>query len=228
MTHTSQTPLYSATARIIPPLDAKRETLGVLVTIELIVVLMAIRFFMVSGVEDSLYMMPYQRLDTMLTGTQRSLYQTLLTSVSDIEFLRNQQGQWPEVARLKQEDAPPFAPAFLPSALQAYNWSMHDQNTWVDYIGTNPEDPEVHSFILRVIDLHAEYHPHPHPGEDYDPNQKLAAQLWIYPESTRSYPGELLTEANWWWVVSPDDPSLKLPVINREPLSQESNPGENQ
>ena len=225
MAKISPPPSLSIDARIVAPLDAKRETVGVLIAIEMIVVLMVIRFVMVSGGEHLQYLQPYQRLDTILTDTQRSLYQTLLSSVSDIEFLRDQQGRWPEVALLKMEDVPPFAPAFLPSALQEYTWSKHDGGTWVDYLGNNPQDPEVHSFILRVIDLHADYHPHPHPGQDYDPNQRLAAQLWIYPEPTRSYPGERLTEANWWWVMSPDDPTLILPLRDRTPNTQENNTG---
>ena len=228
MAKTSPNPSLSVDARIVAPLDAKRETIGVLVAIELIVLLMIVRFVLVSGGEQLQYLFPYQRLDTILIGTQRSLYQTLISSVAEIEFLRDQQGQWPGVEELKMEDVPPFAPAFLPSALQAYNWSRYDGGTWVDYLGNNPEDPEAHSFILRVIDLHAEYHPHPHPGKDYDPNQKLAAQLWVYPEPTRSYPGEYLTEANWWWVMSPDDPALTLPLRDRTPETQENKAGANQ
>ncbi len=199
-----------------------------MIAIEIIVLLMVFRFYMVSGDEDLQFLYPHQRLDTILTGTQRSLYQTLISSVSDIEFLRDQQGQWPGVELLKMEDIPPFAPAFLPSALQAYNWSSYDGGTWVDYLGHNQADSEAHSFILRVIDLHADYHPHPHPGQDYDPNQKLAAQLWVYPEPTRSYPGEYVIEANWWWVMSPDDPSLAVPVRDRTPEKQENKAGANQ
>ena len=228
MAKTSANPSLSVDTRIVAPLDAKRETIGVLVAVELIVILMIVRFVMVSGGDHLQYLFPYQRLDTILTGTQRSLYQTLLSSVSEVEYLRDQQGQWPGVEQLQTEDVPPFAPAFLPSALQDYNWSSYDGGTWVDYLGHNPVDSEAHSFILRVIDLHADYHPHPHPGRDYDPNQKLAVQLWVYPEPARSYPGEYLTEAGWWWVMSPDDPSLLLPLIDRTPQAQENNPGENQ
>lgn len=228
MAKTSPNPSLSVDARIVAPLDAKRETIGVLIAIEMIVLLMVVRFYMVSGGEQVQYLRPYQRLDTILIGTQRSLYQTLISSVADIEFLRDQQGQWPGIELLQREDVPPFAPAFLPSALQEYNWSMYDGGTWVDYLGNNPEDSEAHSFILRVIDLHSDYHPHPHPGQDYDPNQKLAVQLWVYPEPTRPYPGEYVTEANWWWVMSPDDPSLILPVRDRTPETQENNAGANQ
>ena len=208
-------------------MDAKRETMGVLVAIELIVVLMAIRFFLISGTETPQYIMPYQRLNTILMGTQRTLYQTLLSSVTEIEFLRNREGQWPEEVLLKKEDVPPFAGAFLPKELQDFEWLSHSSETWVDYIGNNPEDPEAHSFILRVIDLHADYHPHPHPGLDYDPNMKLAVQVWIYPEPNRSYPGERLPDANWWWVVDPDDPILKLPQRDLTPEPKGNNAGAN-
>ncbi len=228
MANTLQTSSHSIKESIVPPLDAKRETVGLLLAIEFIVVLMALRFFLISGTEAPQYIMPYQRLDTILTGTQRTLYQTLLSSVSDIEFLRNREGQWPEEDLLNIEDVPPFAGAFLPKELQDYNWLSYGGETWVDYIGNNPGDPEALSFILRVIDLHADYHPHPHPGLDYDPNQKVAVQVWIYPEPTRLYPGERLPEANWWWVVSPNDPILKLPQRNLKPVPKGINTGANQ
>lgn len=228
MADTIQTSSHAIKEIIVPPLDAKRETVGVLLAIELIVLLMALRFFLISGSEVPQYIRPYQRLDTMLTGTQRTLYQTLLSSVSEIEFLRNREGKWPEVALLEMEDVPPFAVAFLPKELQDYTWVGHDGETWVDYIGNNPADPTAYSFILRVIDLHADYHPHPHPGLDYDPNQKVAVQVWIYPDSTRSYPGERLTEAGWWWVVSPDDPSLKVALRDLKPFPKANNAREKQ
>ena len=228
MVDTVQTSSHAINEIIVPPLDAKRETVGVLLAIELIVLLMALRFFLISGSEAPQYIRPYQRLDTMLTGTQRTLYQTLLSSVPEIEFLRNREGKWPEVALLEMEDVPPFADAFLPKELQDYTWVGYDGETWVDYIGNNPAEPRAHAFILRVIDLHADYHPHPHPGRDYDPNQKVAVQVWIYPESTRPYPGERLTEASWWWVVSPDDPSLKIPLRDRTPSPKVNNARANQ
>ena len=228
MEDTTQPSTHSIKERIVSPLNATRETMGVLLTIELIVLLMALRFFLISGSEAPQYMRSYQRPDTILSGTQRTLYQTLLSSVSEIEFLRDREGQWPKEELLEVEDIPPFAGAFLPKELQDYTWFGYDGETWVDYIGNNPEDPKAHSFILRVIDLHADYHPHPHPGLDYDPNQKVAVQVWIYPESTRHYPGERLPEANWWWVVSPDDPLLKLPTRNLAPSPKVNKMGENQ
>ncbi len=228
MTDTLQTSSGAIKERIVPPLNAKRETIGVLLAIQYIVVLMAFRFFLISGTEATQYIMPYQRLDTILTGTQRTLYQTLVSSVSEVEFLRNREGQWPEEELLKIEDVPPFAGAFLPKELQDYNWFSHGGETWVDYIGNNPEDSESYSFILRVIDLHADYHPHPHPGLDYDPNQRVAVQVWIYPEPNRPYPGERLPEANWWWVVSPDDPILKLPQRDLTPVPKGNSVGAKQ
>jgi hypothetical protein len=228
MADTVQTSSHTIKEIIVSPLDAKRETVGVLLTIELIVLLMALRFFLISSIEAPQYMKPYQRLVTMLTGTQRTLYQTLLSSVSEIEFLRNREGKWPAEALLKMEDLPPFAVAYLPKDLEEYTWVSYDRETWVDYIGNNPVDPKAHSFILRVIDLHADYHPHPRPGRDYDPDQKLAVQVWIYPESTRPYPGERLTEAGWWWVVSPDDPMLKVPRRDLKPFPKANNARTNQ
>jgi len=223
-----QTTSHSIKEVIVPPLDSKRETVGVLLVIELVVLLMALRFYFIAGNEAPQYIKPYQRLDTILVGTQRTLYNTLISSVSEIELLRNREDNWPKESLLEMEGIPPFADAFLPKELQDYNWVCYDGETWVDYIGNSPTNPEAYSFILRVINLHADYHPHPHPGRDYDPNQRLAVQVWIYPEPTRTYPGERLSEDSWWWVVSPDDPSLKVPLRDSASFKKVNNAGENQ
>ena len=59
-----------------------------------------------------------------------------------------------------------------------------------------------------MIDLHAGYHPHPHPGVDYDPEMLVAVLVWYFPEAGRPYPGERLPESGWLWLLRPDDPLL--------------------
>ncbi len=196
---------------LVPPLRARGETIGLIGTITAIVLLMALRFAIFTGQEDKLYLRPYQRLDSILQGPQRTLYQSLLAVVPDVLDIRDQEGQWPEAELLEMENLPPFDNKFLPQDLRTYEWTGYDKGSWIDYCGQNPTGEHPVTFLLRIIDIHARYHPHPHPGVDYDPNQPVAVQVWIYPEPNRPYPGERLPEAGWWWVVRPDDPFLKEP-----------------
>ncbi len=194
---------------IVEPLASRRETFYVLVALAVILLLMFVRFSFMGDEEAAQFIRTYQRLDNILTMPQRTVYQSLLTAVDEVVVLRDEEGQWPEAELLEMENLPPFDNTFLPAGLKGYIWTGHDGSSWVDYLGQDPDDKGGVSFILRLIDLHAEYHPHPHPGIDYDPNQKVAVQVWMFPEPARPYPGERLPEAGWWWVVGPNDPSLQ-------------------
>lgn len=210
---------------VVAPLEARRETMAVMATIVVIVLIMALRFVLVPGKKVRIEMKSYQRLDFVLKDQQPILYRSLLSVVDEVVGLREQEGQWPEVELLEKESVPPFAKVFLPVPLKAYNWSRHGGESWVDYFGEyTGEDKQINSrhkvitFLLRIIDLHAdEHHPHPHPGVDYDPNMRYAGQVWIY-RGNRPYPGERLPETGWKWIISPSDPSLgENPVISETP-----------
>lgn len=199
---------------VIEPLEARREAIALLGAIVVIVLLMALRFSLVTGTKVHQRLRPYQRLDTVLKGQQPVVYRSLLSVVDEVIDLRDQEGQWPAVELLRREHVPPFDKSFLPVALKSYVWSRHGGDSWVDYFGQNPrradQTSSAHepvSFLLRIIDLHTKYHPHPHPGIDYDPNMRFAAQVWIYP-AKRPYPGERPVEFGWKWVVGRSDRSL--------------------
>lgn len=202
---------------IVPPLEARRETIGLLLALAVLVALMTLRFVLLSGESEQQFMKPYHRLDNILQGGQRTLYQAMIAAVPEIVDLRNREGQWPEVELLEMEEVPPFAPQFLPATLQGVVWSSFDGGSWIDYVAQDPSGGETITLLLRVIDLHAEYHPHPHPGIDYDPNEQVAIQVWMFPEANRAYPGERLPEAGWFWVVRPDDPVLTKPQTVQTP-----------
>jgi hypothetical protein len=193
--------------------------MALLGAIAVVVLLMALRFSLVSGKNVQQHLRSYQRRDTVLQGQQPVLYRSLLSVVEELIGLRDQKGEWPDVQFLQTEHIPPFDKNFLPVALKSYAWSRHEGGSWVDYFGQNPggnsqnSGPhEAASFLLRIIDVHTEYHPHPHPGIDYDPNMQFVAQVWFYP-GKRTYPGERLRELGWKWVVGPSDRSL---VANQE------------
>lgn len=199
---------------VVAPLDARREAIALLAVIAVIVLLMALRFSLVNSTNVKQRLRPYQRFDTVLEGQQPVLYRSLLSVVEEVVDLRDQEGEWPDVAFLEREHVPPFDKSFLPVALKTYVWSRHGHGSWVDYFGQNPrredESSSAHervSFLLRIIDLHTDSHPHPHPGTDYDPNMRFAVQVWLYPDK-RNYPGERLVEFGWKWIVGSSDPSL--------------------
>ena len=201
---------------LVAPMDARRETVWLLLAIGVIVLFMFLRFFMFAGKSEEKYLRSYQRLDNILTtNDQRIIYQSLLSCVREVEIIRDQEGVWPEAELLQMEQIPPFDIQFLPKSLKDYTWSSYDGGSWVDYVGQNQIGNASVTFLLRLIDLHAEYHPHPHPGIDYDPTMQVAVQVWIYPESNRPYPGERLPEAGWFWVVRPNDRTLKKPADKR-------------
>ncbi len=204
---------------LVPPAKGKGETIGLLLVFAVIFALMSLRFWAVSSEQQNLYLRPYQRLDKILTKTQPLIYQSLISSVEEIVYLRDEEGQWPEAELLEMENIPPFDEKFLPKNARGALWEGFDGGTWIDYIGQNQSSGEKITFLLRLIDLHTDYHPNPHPGTDYDPNRRVAAQVWIYPEAGRYYPGERLAEGGWFWVVRENDPSLQKPADQRSDKS---------
>ena len=193
--------------------------MGVLAALAMIAIVLAIRAMLVTAPDTERLLMPYQRLDSDLSIHEQTLYRTLLAAEYDIADLRGRSGFWPDTAALADAFVPPFDATLVPPALQRYRWTAHDGGSWVDYVGRWAEaDEETQAFLLRLIDLHAGYHPHPHPGVDYDPEQLVAVQVWSHPDAT-TYPGERLPEAGWSWVLHRDDPLLTLQMAPWVPSS---------
>jgi hypothetical protein len=195
--------------RLVTPSSGRREGLWVGALVVVIIGAMTLRFVTLASRAPAIHLNPYQRLDTGLSSTQHLVYRTLLASVSDVVDLRAQEGQWPEAVLLEEDGISPFAPESMPAPADKLQWVSYDGGSWVDYLGTDPTEENRISYILRLIDLHGSYHPHPHPGIDYDPELTVAVQVWVYDEGGRFYPGERLPEAGWIWLLSPGDPVLK-------------------
>lgn len=193
---------------VVRPHCARRETLLLGGLVALILGVVGLRVWMLQSPGSERQLRPYQLSDNALTGAPRTLYRTLLSSIAEILMLREEEGLWPEAELLEATAVPPFARRYLPPALRDYLWLGYDGGSWIDYLGQDPGEAGAPSFILRLIDLHAGYHPHPHPGVDYDPERTVAAQVWFHPESARVYPGERLPEAGWLWLLSSSDPLL--------------------
>jgi len=197
---------------VVQPLNSWREAAWLLGAIALIILFVAFRILLLPQQDVPLFMKSYHRLDTDLNDTERTLYQALLASRNDIQLLWETKGEWPSSSLLNEEGIPPFAADMMPGPLQGYSWTTYNRGPWVDYLGVNPQEGEsMPSALLRVINLHADFHPHPHPGIDYDPNQKVAFQVWLHPRGGQKYAGMQLAEFGWSWIVSPDDPSLRIP-----------------
>jgi len=211
----------------VVPLSARREAFALCCMLAVILLLMIVRFSLISKTDTGQMLKSYQRIDGVLQNQAPTLYRSLLSVVGDILFLHEEDGKWPDIDVLKSEALPPFANNFLPPGLKGYAWTFYKQEGWVDYFGVNKNikeqkdegiDPLENTFLLRIIDLHSKNHPHPHSGRDNDPKQRYSYQIWMYPE-VRSYPGEPLKEKGWKWIVSPNDPnnSGDQEVISEKP-----------
>jgi len=196
---------------IVAPLGAKREALGLACAIGVICLLVGLRGFFLASNTTPLLLQSHHRLDSTLNAKERLLYQSLLAAQGEIIYLWQENGAWPSAELLAQEFIPPFAEEFLPAHVHGYTWKTYDRGPWVDYIAERPQgqddDP---SLLLRVINLHADFHPHPHPGKDYDPNQQAACQIWFHPQNLQRYAGMQLAERGWSWIIAPDDPILSM------------------
>lgn len=195
---------------LVIPLAARREAMALVVIISLIILLMGLRFSQVGTADSGESLKSYQLSDLQLKNQAPTLYRSLLGVVGDIIDLREENGSWPDVALLKSEALPPFASNFLPMGLRGFVWQRHAGEGWVDYFGVNSDavtaekqgaDPLENSFILRIIDLESEDHPHPHLGQHDNPAMRFSSQVWMNPKVT-DYPTERLIERGWKWIVS--------------------------
>ena len=206
---------------IVPPLNGRREALGLATAIFIICLMMACRLALLNSHKKPLLLQAYQHFDHTLNDQQRSIYQSLLTAQSEINYLWEENKAWPTAEALGDEGIPPFATAMMPIGLRNYTWETRDRGPWVDYISHDTHaTKEEASFLLRVIDLHAEFHPHPHPGSDYDPDQPTASQIWFHPLKNQRYPGMQLAERGWFWIMSADDSLLSIPSTIPPKLSK--------
>ena len=198
----------------VRPLSARREAMALAGVIALIVALMAVRFYLVRHkTEASRGLKSYQVKDLFLKNQAPIMYRSLCSVVGDILDLYQDEGSWPDVETLKDEGLPPFDTAFLPPGLKGYVWKMYKGEGWVDYFGVNSDlnkkkkegvDPLQYSFILRIIDLENQSHPHPHVNVDSS-KKRFVWQVWVYP-APRRYPGaDQLVARGWKWVVNAND-----------------------
>lgn len=222
MTHSASAKPQRETARLIRAHNPRREATWLLAALAVLLAVMAGRGYLLRDAEPALALQPYQKLTDGLPAPERTVLRALHAAVGDVRTLRDFDGFWPEASLLADDGVPPFAQAFLPEAARGHVWASYDGGAWVDYLGAAGRRAGEGtgagadlSYILRLIDLHAGYHPHPHPGVDYDPAQPIAVQVWTTPGAA-GYPGERLPEAGWFWRLDADDPLLKrqTPGVN--------------
>lgn len=203
-----------ATARyreiVVSPGNSWREAVYLLAAFALLALLSFIRVELLPAKTPNMPQQSYHRLDTNLNDTERTIYQAMRSSQTEVMLLwESAEGAWPAVSLLHEEGIPPFAVDLVPGALKEYTWTMYDRGPWVDYLGVSAQKAAGGpSALMRLINLHADFHPHPHPGLDYDPEQRGAVQIWLHPENGQLYAGMQLAERGWAWIVSADDPVL--------------------
>jgi hypothetical protein len=218
MSRTSAAPPTRYREVLVAPKAARREALFLVLAIGLIIACMGLRFYILRSGEEAIREKPACQLsDIYLQNQAPVLYRSLLGVAADIVDLRLEDGSWPDVARLKDDALPPFAANFLPTGLRGYIWKAYAREGWVDYFGINGDlqagepkegsDPLENSFILRIIDLQSDSHPHPHAGNHEEGDKRFVIQVWM---NTRpvDYPGEELVKHDWKWIVGADRSGL--------------------
>ncbi len=203
---------------IVRPLSARREAVALACLLGLILALMAGRFYSVrkKGLDAS-HLEPYQQKDLFLKNQAPIMYRSLCSVAGDILDIFQDEGSWPSVKRLEEEELPPFAKDFLPPGLKGYVWKMYPGQGWVDYFGINKDvgkkaragfDPLKDSFVLRIIDLRgAARPPGPYVENKTDQGKRFTWQVWIYP-APRDYPGaQKLIDKGWKWIVNSNNRS---------------------
>jgi hypothetical protein len=197
---------------VVPPLAAGRETLGLLVALCVILLLAGLRVIAVAPKQSNHELQAYQLLDIKLKNQAPVLYRALLSAVDSITWLRESEGQWPNVATLQQESLPPFADRFLPTGLRGFfRWEEEQGATWVDYYGSSKNavaaaekagaDPLESSFILRIIDRQAGSYPYPVAPQEKGQENRFSAQIWINTNNA-AYSQGPLDQRGWKWILS--------------------------
>lgn len=213
---------------LVQPKGARREALALVGAIVLIVLLMGVRFSQVGTNASTEQIRPYQIKNLHLKSQAPTLYRSLLGVVADVVDLREEHGDWPSIDTLKKEVLPPFANIFLPIDLRGFVWKRYGGDGWVDYFGINGGaaaakkqggDPLENSFILRIIDLQSEKHPHPHLGKDNNTFMRFTSQVWINQQIT-DYPVDKLMERGWKWIVAENATAGKTEIVLSEEPGQ--------
>jgi hypothetical protein len=195
---------------IVAPKAAGREALGLAAAICVILLLAGLRVAQVAPKKAEEGFQTYQMQDIKLKNQAPVLYRSLLGAADTITGLREENGAWPEIATLQQENLPPFAAKFLPTGLGGFTWELRQGASWADYYGTNKNtaaeekkgaDPLETSFILRVIDLQAGKYPYPLAKQEQGQENRFATQIWINPKLA-DYPDGPPAERGWKWVIS--------------------------
>ncbi len=199
----------------VNPLSAKKEAFFLLAAIGVVIALMGLRFYAVNKAEGRRSaLQPFQQKDLFLKNQAPAMYRALCSVASDILDIYQQEGIWPDVTELQQEELPPFSKEFLPSGLKGYVWSRYIGPGRVDYFGINKQtdgtakkvsDPLQDSFILRIIDLQNPGHPYPVSVNKKDQKERFTTQVWIYPGPRNYPPAGNLVATGWKWILSASD-----------------------
>jgi len=173
---------------VVAPRSARRETVGVLLTIAGIVALCAVRFALLSraGGEREVAAGP------SLSPADATIFQSLIVAAESVASLREADGRWPSPARLQSEGLPPFEPALLPQDLRGYRWEEYARGAGVDYVGQEAGSRGRASFLLRL--------------EDSEPagqgkTSSLLVEVWTHPRRDPRVV-DALGSAGWTRLVS--------------------------
>ena len=195
--------------QVVRPAGAGHETLWVLLTAAVVLVLAAI----VVGVRGQPQAaaalappMPWTPAPggdarTQLNAVEQGVHGDLLVAAEEIEALAEGARALPAVEALRDMDLPPFADGVTASTRGGHSWKAVTQGPFAAYIGRTAAPDVAASFLLRLPAAPAQASP----SADHD-HADDAVQVWVQREGPQAWPAPLddaaLTRQGWRQVVA--------------------------
>lgn len=183
---------------VVRPAGAGHETLWVLLTAAMVLVLAAILITARAQPQAAAALAPHQ-LDarTQLNAVEQGLHGDLLVAAEEIVALAEAERALPTVDALRGLDLPPFAAGVTTTTRGGHSWKAAKQGPFAAYIGRTAAPEVAASLLLRLPAGHAPA-AHDHADE--------AFQVWVQREGPVAWPAQLddaaLTRQGWRQVVT--------------------------
>ena len=188
--------------QVVRPAGAGHETLWVLLTAAVVLVLAAIVVGVRGQPQAAAALAPHQ-IDarTQLNAVEQGVHGDLLVAAEEIEALAEAARALPAVDALRDMDLPPFAAGVTATTRGGHSWKAVTQGPFAAYIGRTAAPDVAASFLLRLPAAPAQASPSA--GHDHADD---AVQVWVQREGPQTWPAPLddaaLTRQGWRQVVA--------------------------
>lgn len=188
--------------QVVRPAGAGHETLWVLLTAAVVLVLAAVVVGVRGQPQAAAALAPHQ-IDarTQLNAVEQGVHGDLLVAAEEIEALAEGARALPAVDALRDMDLPPFAAGVTATTRGGHSWKAVTQGPFAAYIGRTAAPDVAASFLLRLPAAPAQASP----SADHD-HADDAVQVWVQREGPQAWPAPLddaaLTRQGWRQVVA--------------------------